>query len=171
MRGMRRSTWSKSTSMTRRMRSATSTRPTSSRRRRGPEPRLQLRRRPRQECPMSAQPKSLIEASCADYDPNSMPVDRARAVIRALLTPVTSTERVHIRQALDRVLACEVVSPHDVPGHDSSAMDGYAVRFADLAADRETLLVQVGESFAGKPAPVTVGPGQCVRIFTGGVIP
>jgi molybdopterin molybdotransferase len=120
---------------------------------------------------MSAQPKSLIEASCADYDPNSMPVERARAVIRALLSPVTGTERAHIRQALDRVLASEVVSPHDVPGHDSSAMDGYAVRFADLAADSETVLLQVGESFAGTPATVAVGPGECVRIFTGGVIP
>src|SRR5262249_27089076 len=112
------------------------------------------------------------EASCADdYDPNSMPVDRARELIRSFLSPVTTTERVHIRQALDRILAADVVSPHDVPGHDSSAMDGYAVRFADLVRDGETVLVRVGESFAGKPSPASVGPGQCVRIFTGGVVP
>ena len=117
-------------------------------------------------------PKTLLEASCADdYDPNSMPVDRARALIRTFLTPVTATERVHIRQALHRVLATNVISPHDVPGHDNSAMGGYAVRFADLNPDGETVLVRVGESFAGKPSAATVGSGQCVRIFTGGVMP
>ena len=119
-----------------------------------------------------SQSKSLREASCTDdYDPNSMPVDRARALIRTMLEPVTATERVHIRHALDRVLAADVVSPVNVPGHDNSAMDGYAVRFADLASARETTLVRVGESFAGKPSTATVGAGQCVRIFTGGVMP
>jgi len=119
-----------------------------------------------------SQSKSLREASCADdYDPNSMPVERARALIRTMLEPVTATERVHIRHALDRVLAADVVSPVNVPGHDNSAMDGYAVRFADLASARETTLVRVGESFAGKPSTATVGGGQCVRIFTGGVMP
>src|SRR4030095_2189243 len=139
---------------------------------------LQFRRWPRPRHPrpelsrMSAPPKSLLEASCADdYDPNSMPVDRARELIRTFLSPLTATERVHIRQALDRILSADVVSPHDVPGHDNSAMDGYAVRFADLARDAETVLVRVGESFAGRPSATTVGPGQCVRIFTGGVMP
>ncbi len=118
------------------------------------------------------EPKTLREASCADdYDPNSMPVDKARALIRTFLEPVTATERVHIRQALDRVLAADVISPLDVPGHDNSAMDGYALRFADLAPDGETVLRRIGESFAGRPPNVSVGPGQCVRIFTGGVMP
>jgi molybdopterin molybdotransferase len=117
-------------------------------------------------------PKTLREASCADdYDPNSMPVEKARALIRTFLSPVTAVERVHIRAALSRVLAEDVISPFDVPGHDNSAMDGYAVRFADLATGVETVLARVGESFAGKPPIVSVGPGQCVRIFTGGVMP
>ncbi len=77
----------------------------------------------------------------------------------------------HIRQALGRVLAADVVSPIAVPGHDNSAMDGYAVRFADLAPDRETVLKRVGESFAGKPWSGTICAGECVRIFTGGVMP
>ena len=117
-------------------------------------------------------PQSLREASCADdYDPNSMPVDRARTLIRQFLTPVTATERVHVRAALDRVLAEDVVSPVAVPGHDNSAMDGWAVRFADLAADGETTLPRIGESFAGKPFAGTLAPGTAVRIFTGGVMP
>jgi molybdopterin molybdotransferase len=119
-----------------------------------------------------SQPKSLRELSCADdYDPNSMAVDRARALIRTFLAPVTATERLHIRGALGRVLAADVVSPLAVPGHDNSAMDGYAVRYADLAPDRETTLARAGESFAGKPSGVTLGAGQCVRIFTGAVMP
>ena len=117
-------------------------------------------------------PKTLREASCADdYDPNSMPVDKARTLIRSFLAPVRTVERVPIRSALGRVLAADVVSPVDVPGHDNSAMDGWAVRFADLAADADTTLRRVGESFAGKPHAGRVGAGEAVRIFTGAVMP
>ncbi|HVO88928.1 MAG TPA: gephyrin-like molybdotransferase Glp [Casimicrobiaceae bacterium] len=118
------------------------------------------------------QPPTLREISCADdYDPNSMPVDRARELIRQFLHPVTLRERVHLRLALNRVLGEDIVSPLDVPGHDNSAMDGWAVRFADLSPDREVTLRRVGESFAGKPSTVTVGRGEAVRIFTGAVMP
>jgi molybdopterin molybdotransferase len=121
---------------------------------------------------MSNAPRTLREASCADdYDPNSMPVAKARELIRGFLAPMTAIERVHVRCALERVLAEDVVSPIAVPGHDNSAMDGYAVRFADLDANAETLLKRVGESFAGKPWPGAIGAGECVRIFTGGVMP
>ncbi|HTR58047.1 MAG TPA: gephyrin-like molybdotransferase Glp [Casimicrobiaceae bacterium] len=119
--------------------------------------------------------KTLREASCADdYDPNSMPVAKARELIASFLTPVAAIERVHVRSALGRVLAEDIVSPIAVPGHDNSAMDGYAVRFADLKPDGETVLKRVGESFAGKPwqgASGVMGAGECVRIFTGGVMP
>jgi len=117
-------------------------------------------------------PMTLREASCADdYDPNSMPVDRARALIRDYLKPVTTVEKLHIRQSLGRVLAADVVSPIDVPGHDNSAMDGWAVRFADLTAGAPTTLRRIGESFAGRPFDGRLGAGQAVRIFTGGVMP
>ena len=119
-----------------------------------------------------SQPTTLRQASCADdYDPNSMPVVKARELIRNFLKPVAAVERVHIRNALGRVLATDIVSPFAVPGHDNSAMDGYAVRFADLRADGETTLRRVGESFAGKPWTSAIGAGECVRIFTGGVMP
>ena len=129
---------------------------------------------PRMNEPRINEPKSLRDASCADdYDPNSMPVVKARALIRSFLEPVRAIERVNIRQALGRVLAADLISPMAVPGHDNSAMDGYAVRFADLdlAAARETVLKRVGESFAGKPWSGAIGAGECVRIFTGGVMP
>ncbi len=117
-------------------------------------------------------PKTLRELSRADdYDPNSMPVDTARAHIRSFLQPVSTVERVHIRNALGRVLAEDVISPVDVPGHDNSAMDGYAVRFADLDPKGETTLTVVGSAFAGKPFEGAVSPGQAVRIMTGAVLP
>jgi molybdopterin molybdotransferase len=115
---------------------------------------------------------TLAEASCADdYDPNSMPVDKARAFIHRFLEPLTATVRVPIRSALGRVLAEDVVSPVDVPSHRNSAMDGWALRAADLAPGAETALDEVGASFAGRPFAGKVGPGQCVRIMTGGVVP
>ena len=78
---------------------------------------------------MTASTNSIRAASCADdYDPNSMPVAKAREFIARFLTPVAVIERVHIRAALDRVLAGDIISPLDVPSHDNSAMDGYAVR-------------------------------------------
>ena len=110
--------------------------------------------------------------SCADdYDPNSMPVAKAREVIARFLSPVTATERLGVRAALGRVLAEDMVSPLDVPAHDNSAMDGYAVRFADLKSDGEVTLKNTGTSFAGVPFKGAVGAGQCVRIMTGGVMP
>ncbi|HEV8261962.1 MAG TPA: gephyrin-like molybdotransferase Glp [Burkholderiales bacterium] len=117
-------------------------------------------------------PKSLRELSSADdYDPNAMPVEKARSHIRAFLEPVAAVERLNIRAALGRVLAEEVISPVNVPQHDNSAMDGYAVRFDDLRQDGEATLKVIGAAFAGKPFDGSVRPGQAVRIMTGAVIP
>ena len=110
--------------------------------------------------------------SCADdYDPNSMPVTKAREVIARFLQPVTATERLNVRAALGRVLAEDIVSPLNVPAHDNSAMDGYAVRHADLKDDGEVTLRVTGSSFAGAPYKGAVKAGECVRIMTGGVVP
>jgi molybdopterin molybdotransferase len=107
----------------------------------------------------------------ADYDPTSMPVEKARAFIWQTLTPCCGEEVVPLKNAVGRTLSRDVVSPLNVPGHDNSAMDGYAFRFADVVANGETRLTRIGESFAGHPFDGTVGKGQCVRIFTGAVIP
>jgi molybdopterin molybdotransferase len=116
--------------------------------------------------------KSLHDLSTlSDYDPNSMPVETAREYIRAFLSPVTTVERLNIRAALGRVLAQDVISPVNVPQHDNSAMDGYAVRFADLQSDGPTTLKLIGTSFAGRPFTGMAGPGEAVRIMTGAVIP
>ncbi|HST02320.1 MAG TPA: gephyrin-like molybdotransferase Glp [Usitatibacter sp.] len=114
---------------------------------------------------------TITEASCADdYDPNSMPVAKARAFIHQFLEPVRGTVRVPVRDAMGRVLAEDILSPVDVPSHRNSAMDGWAMRGADLAPGEATLS-EIGVSFAGKPFSGKVAAGQCVRIMTGGVVP
>jgi len=120
---------------------------------------------------------SLLQTlSCADdYDPNALPVDRACQLILDLLRPVSGHERVFVRQALDRVLAEDVISPIDVPSHDNSAMDGWAVRFGDLAASDgtagETRLKNIGTAFAGRAFAGTIKAGETVRIMTGAILP
>ena len=97
-----------------------------------------------------AAPTLTALAADSDYDPNSMPVAKARAYIRAFLSPVTTVERVQVRSALGRILAEDITSGIDVPGHDNSAMDGYAMRFADLEAGGETALRVVGRLVRGQ---------------------
>src|SRR5687768_11678899 len=114
---------------------------------------------------------SIVETvSCLDgYDPNALRVDKAREAIRSCLSPVRETEDVKTIDALGRVLAQDIVPAINVPAHDNSAMDGYAVRFSDL--EEETMLEEVGSAFAGRVFEGQVGPGQCVRIMTGAVMP
>lgn len=103
---------------------------------------------------------------------DELPVDEARAAIAAALVPITATETLPLAAALGRVLAADVVSPIDVPAHDNSAMDGYALHGADLLADVPTLLRAGPHTvFAGKPFTEAVPRGGCVRIMTGAVMP
>jgi molybdopterin molybdotransferase len=98
-------------------------------------------------------------------------VEEAQARIMAMLTPVTATESLAIRDSLGRVLATTITSPINVPPYANSAMDGYAVTAADLAHESQTQLVVIGTSWAGTPFHGTVMPGQCVRIMTGAKMP
>ena len=116
-------------------------------------------------------PSILQTVSCLDdYDPDALRVDKAIEAVRACLVPLRETEKLAIRAGLGRVLAEDIVPSINVPSHDNSAMDGYAVRFSDLAPT-ETLLTEVGSAFAGRVFPGRVAPGQCVRVMTGAVMP
>ena len=116
-------------------------------------------------------PSSLSQlAALNDYDPASMPVEQARQLIRHFLHPLSEQETIPLHAALHRTLAQDVPSPMNVPPHDNSAMDGYALRFADLA-DGATKLRMIGSSFAGHPYAGRVAAGECVRIMTGALIP
>ncbi|MDB5794228.1 MAG: molybdopterin molybdotransferase MoeA [Noviherbaspirillum sp.] len=112
-----------------------------------------------------------IVAAMPDYDPNALPVAQAQKIIREFIAPVRAVERVALRSALDRVLAEDIISPINVPAHDNSAMDGYALRAADLNAGKPTTLRIVATALAGDATEVAVGAGECVRIMTGAVMP
>ncbi|MGO0792639.1 molybdopterin molybdotransferase MoeA [Herbaspirillum seropedicae] len=112
-----------------------------------------------------------IVSCISGYDPHAMTVERAQAVIREFIHPIEAVEKLPIRSALSRVLAQDIVSRIDVPAHDNSAMDGYALRGEDLAEGRELRLQIIGEVHAGDRFTGQVGPGQCVRIMTGAPMP
>ena len=112
-----------------------------------------------------------IAAQLAGYDPNALPVAQAQAFIAQLVPRVQAVESLALRSALGRVLARDIVSAIDVPTHDNSAMDGYALRSSELASDGDTLLSIAGTSFAGGRFDQRVAAGQGVRIMTGAVMP
>lgn len=101
----------------------------------------------------------------------SLGVDEARQAILRRLTPITGRERVAVHNALDRVLAADVIAPCNVPANDNSAMDGYAVRAMDLAATGATSLTIAGTAYAGQPWHGTLDAGAAIRIMTGAAIP
>jgi molybdopterin molybdotransferase len=103
-----------------------------------------------------------------DYDPNSMPVEKARQFIKQYLDPVAETESVTLHQSLGRVIAQDIQSPANVPNYDNSAMDGYAFNSQDL---NTTPLKIIGTAFAGKAFNTAVASGECVRIMTGAAMP
>ena len=114
----------------------------------------------------------VADPSCMDdYDPNSMPVVKARQFIRQFLNPVTQTECLPIRESLGRIIASDILSPANVPNYDNSAMDGYAFNADDLSIDKPTSLRMVGTVFAGKSFDGELASGECVRIMTGGMLP
>jgi molybdopterin molybdotransferase len=98
-------------------------------------------------------------------------VAEARQTIAAALRPIAGIETVPLSAALGRVLAADVISPIDVPAHDNSAMDGYALAGSALLSDGETVLRSVGTLFAGAPYAGRVSSGECLRIMTGAVMP
>ncbi|MFZ9429403.1 MAG: gephyrin-like molybdotransferase Glp [Burkholderiaceae bacterium] len=112
-----------------------------------------------------------IADSLAGYDPASLPVDQAQAFIARLVPTITGHEQLPLRSALGRVLAEPVLSPINVPSHDNSAMDGYALRGADLREDGPSTFEVVGKGLAGARFEGRVGSGQCIRITTGAVMP
>ena len=112
-----------------------------------------------------------IAAELAGYDPQSLRADKVNAFLSKLVTPVAEVETVVLFDALDRVLAQDVISPISVPPHDNSAMDGYAFNGAELAPDAPLRLTIIGTALAGKAWQGVASQGQCVKIMTGAIMP
>lgn len=104
-----------------------------------------------------------------DFNAGLMPLDVALKQMLDRISPLNETETLPLGQAFGRITARDVVSPLDVPGFDNSAMDGYAVRLADLT-DGKALSV-AGKAFAGQPFDGEWSAGTCVRIMTGASVP
>jgi molybdopterin molybdotransferase len=108
---------------------------------------------------------------CFAFSGPLMPLEQMERLIAERVTPVTETETVPLAAARGRVMAADVVAPVDLPPFDNSAVDGYAVRHADLNADSDTTLTIAGRLQAGQKAARVVNEGEAIRIFTGAPMP
>ena len=113
-----------------------------------------------------------LSDDCFAFGGALTPLDDALAVLEERISVVAEVETVTLRDALGRILAGDIQAGRSVPPHDNSAVDGYAVRFAELDPDGETRLPAIGRIAAGD-APDLADPAArgAVRIFTGAVMP
>lgn len=108
---------------------------------------------------------------CFAHGGQLMSTAEALALLRDTLGPVCDAERLALTDGLGRVLAEDVMAPLDVPAHDNSAVDGYAVFFDDLDPTSETRLPIGGRATAGHPLGRAANSGEAIRIFTGAEMP
>jgi molybdopterin molybdotransferase len=113
-----------------------------------------------------------MNASPMSEFPTRIAFDEAVAIVRVVASARRlASESVALSRAHGRVLTRDLQAVIDQPGFDNSAMDGFALRHADLAVEGETRLRLIGEQFAGRALDVEVGPGTCLRITTGAPMP
>ncbi|MCG9595772.1 molybdopterin molybdotransferase MoeA [Vibrio sp. Isolate25] len=105
---------------------------------------------------------------CCDA-PGLMPIEDAMEQMLSPIKPIQTTLQLPLAEAIGYVLAEDILSPIFVPPFDNSAMDGYAIRIADL--NNNNVLPLAGKSFAGQPFEGEWPKGTCVRIMTGAQIP
>jgi molybdopterin molybdotransferase len=108
---------------------------------------------------------------CFAFSGPLLPVDDAERLIAERVRPLAETETVSLGHALRRVIAADVTAPIDLPPFANSAVDGYAVRHADLAAEGETKLAVADRIMAGHAAAHALAPRHAARIFTGAPMP
>ncbi|MDC5855661.1 molybdopterin molybdotransferase MoeA [Vibrio europaeus] len=105
---------------------------------------------------------------CCDA-PGLMPIEEAMDKMLSPIKPIQTTLQLPLAEAIGFVLAEDILSPIFVPPFDNSAMDGYALRLADLAENN--VMPLAGKSFAGQPFDGEWPQGTCIRIMTGAKIP
>ena len=114
-----------------------------------------------------------IAAALAGYDPQALSVEQVGAFLSELVTPLSppQAQSLPVFEALDRILAEDILSPISVPPHDNSAMDGYAFDSRSLREGQALQLRVVGTALAGKAWQGQLAPGDCVKIMTGAIMP
>ena len=108
---------------------------------------------------------------CFAFSGPLMPIAEAERLIAARVTPLGGLSRVKLASALGRVLAADIAAPIDLPPFFNSAVDGYAVRHADLSPAGESRLRVGARVMAGRAASRPLSPGEAIRIFTGAPMP
>lgn len=114
----------------------------------------------------------FTSSGCGGHHASAMTLESALDAVLKSVKVVAESESIGLLDAPGRILAQDVISAVDVPGHTNSAMDGYALRWEDTRPPEGTSLRVVGESFAGHPyAGGSLRAGECIRIMTGAVVP
>ncbi len=113
------------------------------------------------------------QPSCTDIDEQGMlHFDAAQQEILTSVGTIKGVQRLPIEQTSGRTLGVDIVSPINVPAHTNSAVDGFAIRSADLPENSHTAKFEiVGTALAGKPFKGNIGARQGIRIMTGAVVP
>jgi len=112
-----------------------------------------------------------LSNDCFAFGDTLIPAEEALARLKRAIRPLAELESVALSGAASRILAADLVASIDVPPHDNSAVDGYAVYHADLKLDGETRLPLAGRIVAGATLGHPAPRGAAVRIFTGAPMP
>ncbi len=112
-----------------------------------------------------------LKDDCFAHADELTPLETALDELETTLEPVVGIETVPLGEALSRVLAEDVKSDRNVPPHDNSAVDGYAVFYDDVSGDKEIRLPLGGRIAAGHPLGHDAQRGEAYRIFTGAPMP
>lgn len=112
-----------------------------------------------------------LSDDCFAHGGGMMTIAQALALFRERVSPVDGVETVPLHAADNRVLADPILALTALPPFDNSAVDGYAVRHADIAPEGETRLTLADRLQAGDAARHPIAPGEAVRIFTGAPMP
>lgn len=112
----------------------------------------------------------MIDA-CSQDSKRLLTLQEALDNIKTNISAITDTEILPLQNTLGRILAADIYSPINLPFDRNAAMDGYAYASADSNPEQLFTLTLTGTSWAGKPFTGQLQPGQCVRIFTGAVVP
>ncbi len=109
--------------------------------------------------------------SCSIEAKSLISIERALLIIKQSIAPVHEIERVVLKIARNRILSSPVYCPINIPPDKNSAMDGYAFSSSDRKPNQSFSLSQAGTSWAGKPYDNKLKKNECIRIFTGAVVP
>jgi molybdopterin molybdotransferase len=112
-----------------------------------------------------------LKDDCFAHDDRLIPMAEALEMLSGRLLPIRETETMPLADCLGRILATDIFSIVDVPAHDNSAVDGYAIRHQDLTTGNDSRLPLKGRAAAGHPMGEALAPGSTARIFTGGAMP